>query len=165
MARKTPVANPQTRQWTPENDCCNRSSDEQNHSRGCMNNPVNAKPEPKAAPDKQPHKLVEKKPRAGWCKFKSKGRSYVEGAMLEDADQEISLSPAGSYRQRNNKNLELVEGEIPVLPEDAPARPNKNDSVTVRREFTEYETSFIDALEDGDPRVGAAPGGLKLIKQ
>lgn len=145
--RKAPVVNPQSR-------------------------PEDAAPEPRKHadpselnPSKKQHTLVVKKARPGWCKFRSKGRNYVEGALLEDADQEISLSPAASYRQRKNKNLELVDGQIPELPEDAPKRPHKNDSVDDKRAFLEYENSFIDSLEDGDPRVGAAPGGVKLIKQ
>lgn len=111
------------------------------------------------------HKLVPKVARPGWCNFKAKGRCYVEGALLEDADQTIALSPAGSYRQRNNKNLELVDGEIPAMAEDAPERPHKNDEGSVKRAFVGYENSFVDSLEDGDPRVGAAPGKTTLIRQ
>lgn len=97
-----------------------------------------------------------KKVRAGWCKFQSKGRAYIEGAFLEDAEQEISLSPAASFRQRNNRNIVLLEGEVPV-----------RESVTgeTKEQAREADEIFLEDLEDGDPRVGPAPGGLKLIKQ
>lgn len=159
---------PQTRSWTPENDCCNRSAAEQNHAPGCVNNPLRKAPETsvKAAPDKGKYAVIEKKAKEGACQFTAKGRCYVEGVLLEDAGQTITLSPAASYRQRNNRNLELVSGVIPVLPEDGPQKPGKDAPFSERQEFVAYETSFIENhLDDSDPLVGAAPGGLKLIKQ
>ncbi len=158
---------PQTRAWTPENDCCNRAAAEQNHAPGCINNPLRKPPETsaKAAPDKSRYAPIEKKAKIGACKFIAKGRCYVEGVLLEDADQTITLSPAASYRQRSNRNLELVEGEIPTLPEDGPDRPGKDAPLHEKKQYAIYESSFVDSLDDSDPLVGAAPGGLKLIKQ
>lgn len=114
--------------------------------------PVMRKPEPKV------EAAATKKAKPGWCKFQSRARSYVEGVLLEDAEQEITLSPAGSYRQRNSKVLYLVEGDVPVFDTEI----NKEAQP---KEWREAEALFIDDLDDGDPKVGAAPGGLKLIKQ
>ncbi len=111
----------------------------------------------KSNPDRSPRVPREAKPRrSGWCKFKSKGRAFIEGTLIEDAEQEITLSPRGSYRQRSNKNLILVEGEVPMR--ERVEGETKEDAVIA-------ESEFLEDLEDGDPRVGPAPGGLKLIKQ
>ncbi len=110
-----------------------------------------------ANPDRKPRVPRAEKPRRpGWCKFKTKGRCFVEGTLLEDAEQEITLSPAAAYRQRNNKNLILVEGEIQMR--EKVEGESKEDAMIATDEF-------LEDLEDGDPKVGPAPGGLKLIKQ
>lgn len=163
MAPRTQRTNPQTREWTPENDCCNRLKQEQAHSRGCINNPVNVKPDPKAGPDKGGSQRPPMRERHEWVKFTSRSRTYVEGALLEDSGQEITLSPAAAYRQRLNKNLTLVEGVIPTLPDGAPERPDKNAPLAERQKFQEYETAFIDSLEDGDPKVGGVPGPKETL--
>ncbi len=89
----------------------------------------------------------QKKVRVGWCKFEAKRRSFIEGILLEGPEQVITLSPAASYRVKDNKSLLLLSGEIPVKPKDM----NSHD--------------FLEDLEDGDPVVGAPPVDLKLIKQ
>ena len=111
----------------------------------------------KSNPDRSPRvPRAAKPPRSGWCKFQSKGRCFVAGTLLEDAEQEITLSPAGSYRSRNNRNLVLLDGEVPVR--EVVEGETKADAKIA-------EAEFLEDLEDGDPRVGPAPGGLKLIKQ
>lgn len=110
-----------------------------------------------ANPDRKPRvPRAEKPKRSGWCKFQSKGRCFVAGTLLEDAEQEISLSPADSYKERRNKNLVLVEGEIPSR--EVVEGETKDDAKIA-------EAEFLEDLETGDPKVGPAPGGLKLIKQ
>lgn len=134
--------------------------------------PVMQPPKPKQTP------AQARRARVGWCKFVAKGRCYVEGALLEASEQEITLSPAASYRSRNNRNLDLVDGQIPEMPEDAPkipefppARPGRKATKEEREAYAAYETAvayekdFIDGLEDGDPKVGEAPVDLRLIKQ
>lgn len=111
----------------------------------------------KSNPDRSPRVPRAAKPqRSGWCKFQSKGRCFVAGTLLEDAEQEITLSPADSYHARNNKNLILLEGEIPVREVIAGETP-EDAKIAV--------AEFLEDLEAGDPKVGPAPGGLKLIKQ
>lgn len=104
---------------------------------------------PKAEQKEQPPRRhpSEKKAKAGWCKFVAKRRCLIEGILLEGPEHQIELSPASSYAIRQNKNLTLVEGEIPECPENV----NVLD--------------FIEDLEKGDPKVGPAPVDLKLIKQ
>jgi hypothetical protein len=89
----------------------------------------------------------EKKQRVGWCKFEAKRRCLIEGILLEGPEQTIELSPRASWNVRENKNIKLLSGDIPECPENV----NILD--------------FIEDLEDGDPKVGAAPVDLKLIKQ
>ncbi len=104
---------------------------------------------PQAVRAEQPPRRnpAEKKSKAGWCKFVAKCRCTIEGVLLEGPEHSIELSPAASYRIRKNKNLKLIEGEVPVCP----------DNVNV--------LDFIEDLDESDPIVGAAPVDLKLIKQ
>lgn len=114
--------------------------------------PVMRKPEPK------PERSEPKKAKPGWCKFQSRARCYVEGVLLEDAEQEITLSPAGSYRQRNSKVLYLLEGEVPVFELPDGMEKGSEDAKLA-------EATFVDDLDDGDPKVGPARKDLTLIKQ
>ncbi len=104
---------------------------------------------PEAERKEQPPRRnpAEKKERVGWCKFEAKKRCLIEGILLEGPEQTIELSPRASYNVRRNQNIRLLSGEIPKCPEEM----NILD--------------FLEDLEDGDPKVGAAPVDLKLIKQ
>ena len=136
-------------------------------------------PEP---PEPRRYERAARKDKPGWCKFKTKGRCYVESALLENAEQEITLSPAGSYRQQENENLILIEGEIPTLPEDAPqhpgtgpSRPSRMASPEEKKAYADYNdrlksyenfmADYLQDLDDGDPKVGPATGEFKLVKQ
>jgi hypothetical protein len=79
--------------------------------------------------------------RPGWCMFTATTRCYVEGAQLEGG-QEITLSPAASYKERHNDHLTLRIGEI-------------HDTLT---------TEQVKKLETGDPRVGKASKPFTLVK-
>ena len=130
----------------------------------------------------EPQRPRSRQNRPGWCKFKAKGRCYIEGALLEEADQEITLSPLAAFKSQENVNLELIDGTIPTLPEDIPenpgplgARPSRKATKEVQetfrdhedksRRYTEAMADFLDSLEDGDPRVGPPVTVTKLIKQ
>ena len=84
---------------------------------------------------------VKEELRAGWCMFTTTTRCYVEGAQLEGG-QEITLSPAASYKERHNDHLVLRVGEI-------------HDTLTPEQ---------IKKLETGDPRVGKASKPFTLVK-
>lgn len=120
---------------------------------------------PKMEQPTKPKAIFKTNKTEGWCKFRAKGSCTIEDALLETSEQEITLSPAGSYRARNNRNLELIEGTIPEMPEDAPKRPGKEGTREDREAFAEYERAFIESLNDGDPIVGPAPQPFRLIKQ
>jgi hypothetical protein len=95
--------------------------------------------------------------------FRAKGRCYVEGVMIEAADQELVLSSAAAFRQRNNKNLEIVKGEIQAfeLPQGLDLKSGKG-----RAEATRLEREFsADNLDEADPILSAPPVDVRLIKQ
>lgn len=114
---------------------------------------------PQMQPQNPPAPVRHKRPE--WVLFQTKGRCYAEGVFLEDSGMTLKLSPRGAFLQRNNKNLEIHPdntGEIPVLPDGAPAD-------TKSPAYREFVNAFAAELETGDPIVGAAPKGLTLIKQ
>lgn len=84
---------------------------------------------------------VTTKLKAGWCAFTATTRCYIEGAQLEGG-QEITMSPAASYKERNNAHLTLVAGEIP----------------------NELTPEQVAELETGDPKVGRATKEFTLVK-
>lgn len=126
-----------------------------------------AKKTPEVSPQMQPQESREeraarrsrdRREKQGFCKFVARSRCFVEGTMLEGPEQTITLSPAAAYRQRRNKNLQLIEGAIPKPPEDI-EEPKKKDQPS-----PEY-LDWLEDLEEGDITVGPAPQDFKLVKQ
>jgi hypothetical protein len=76
-----------------------------------------------------------------WIEFTVEARCYVEGIYLE-AGQPLTLSPAASYRQRNNKNL----------------HPTKEMT------WPTLSKTQLKDLAEGDPKVGAAPKEFTLVQ-